>query len=301
MPIDEVKKVLVLGAGTMGSQISLLSAWRGYQVALYDISAEALQMAPIRQRMWAKRAKDMGRLDIGDVEAVLARITYTSDAAKAAQNADLISESVAEKVEVKREVHAKFEKLCPPHCIQTTNTSSLLASAIDPALQHPEKFAAMHYHSGMVALVDIMRGNKTNNRTVDVLKRWLRSTGMVPMVMKKEKAGYLYNSLLGAHLRTALSLVAGGYADPQDVDRAWMLVTGQGAGPFGSMDGVGLDIVRDAGENLFGAELPFSREQLIALVQPYIEKGQLGMKTGKGFYTWPEPEFTKPEFLQGKD
>lgn len=121
------------------------------------------------------------------------------------------------------------------------------------------------------------------------------------MVMKKEKAGYLYNSLLGAHLRTALSLVAGGYADPQDVDRAWMLVTGQAAGPFGSMDAVGLDVVKDAGENLFDAELPFSREQLVALIQPYVDRGELGMKTGKGFYSWPEPEFSKPEFLQGKD
>jgi len=301
MPIDEIKKVLVLGAGTMGSQISLISAARGYQVALYDISADALQMAPIRQRMWVQRAKEMGRLDIGDIETVLSRITYTPDPAKAAQNADLVSESVAEKVEVKRETHAMFEKLCPTHCILTTNTSSLLPSAIDPALKRPGSFAAMHFHSGMVALIDIMKGNKTSERTVDVLKRWIRSIGMVPMVMKKEKAGYLYNSLLGAHLRTALSLVAGGYAEPQDVDRAWMLVTGQGAGPFGSMDAVGLDVVRDASENLFGAELPFTREQLIALVQPYIEKGQLGMKTGKGFYSWPEPEFTKPEFLQGKE
>jgi len=301
MPIDEVKKVLVLGAGTMGCQIALIGARAGYEVALYDISAEALQMAPMRQRMWIQRAKEMGRADFGDPDPILARITYTSDAVKAARDADLVSESVAEKLEVKRQVHAMFEKLCPARCIQTTNTSSLLASAIDPALKHPEKFACMHYHSGMSPLVDVMRGSKTSDVTVEVLKRWVKSTGMVPMVMKKEKAGYLYNSLLGAHLRTALSLVAGGYADPQDVDRAWMLVTGQAAGPFGSMDAIGLDVVRDAGVNLFDGELSLSAEQLMAVVQAHTAKGELGMKTGKGFYTWPDVEFRKPEFLQGKD
>ncbi|MDP2919058.1 MAG: 3-hydroxyacyl-CoA dehydrogenase NAD-binding domain-containing protein [Dehalococcoidia bacterium] len=301
MPVEGIKKVLVLGAGTMGLQISLVSAYRGYEVALYDISEQALQAAPSRQRMWAERAKQMGRADLGDVGKLIAGITCTTDPQKAAQNADLVSESVAEKVEVKREVHALFEKLCPPACVLTTNTSSLLASAIDPALKHPEKFAAMHFHSGLSLLVDIMRGNKTNDHTVEVLKKYIRSIGMVPMVMKKEKGGYLYNTLLGSHLKAALSLVIGGYADPQDVDRAWMLVTGQAFGPFAAMDGIGLNIVRDAGENLFGAEVAFTPEQLASFIEPFLERGELGMKTGKGFYTYPEPAFQKPDFLQGKE
>jgi len=301
MPIDEVKKVLVLGAGTMGTQISFVSAVAGYDVALYDVSEQAVQMAPVRQRMWAERVKQMGRADFGDVEKIIGRITYTADAEKAAKNADLVSESVFENVETKQKEHSRFEKLCPSTCILTTNTSSLLASSIDPVLEHPEKFAAMHFHSGLSLLVDIMRGNKTSDRTVDVLKRWIRSIGLVPMVMKKERAGYLYNTMLGSHLKTALSLVIGGYAEPQDVDRAWMLVTGQTHGPFAAMDGVGLDIVRDAGTGLFGAEENITIEQVLGLLKPYLDKGQLGMKTGKGFYTWPEPEFMKPEFLKGNE
>jgi 3-hydroxybutyryl-CoA dehydrogenase len=301
MPIDEVKKVLVLGAGTMGTQISFVSAVAGYEVALYDISEQAAQMAPVRQRMWAARVQQMGRANFGDVEKIIGRITYTSDAEKAAKNADLVSESVFENVETKQKEHARFEKLCPSTCILTTNTSSLLASAIDPALKHPDKFAAMHFHSGLSLLVDIMRGNKTSDRTVDVLTRWIRSIGLVPMVMKKEKAGYLYNTMLGSHLKTALSLVIGGYAEPQDVDRAWMLVTGQTHGPFAAMDAIGLDIVRDAGIGLFGAEVDITDEQVLALIQPLIDKGKLGMKTGSGFYSYPEPLFLKPDFLQGKE
>jgi 3-hydroxyacyl-CoA dehydrogenase len=298
VPIDEVKKVLVLGAGTMGCQISFVSAYRGYDVALYDISEQVIKAAPGRQRMLAERAQQTGRADI---DQVITRITYTTDAAKAARNADLVSESVFENVAVKQKEHARFEKLCPSHCILTTNTSSLLASAIDPVLKHPERFAAMHFHSGLSLLVDIMRGSRTSDRTVDILRRWIRSIGLVPMVMKKEKAGYLYNSMLGTHLKTALSLVIGGYAEPQDVDRAWMLVTGQTHGPFAVMDGIGLDITRDAGLGLFSAEVPITEEQVVKLLSKYLDKGELGAKTGKGFYNYPEPEFMKPDFLQGKD
>lgn len=300
MPIAEVKKVLVLGAGTMGLQISMVSAWKGYTVALYDVSPQALQAAPQRQRMWAERVRQMGRGDLGDIDQVIARIAYTGDTALAAKDTDLVSESVPEDYEVKRRTHVQFERLVPETCIVTTNTSSLLPSKIDPALKRPDRFAAMHFHSGLSGLVDIMRGNKTTDHTVDVLYRWIRSIGLVPMIMKREKGGYLYNTLLGAHLKSALSLVIGGYAEPADVDRAWMLVTGQTHGPFAAMDGVGLDIVRDAGLSLFGQEIEITPEQVLALLKPHLDKGELGAKTGKGFYAYPNPEFMRPGFLTGE-
>ena len=300
--MDEVKKVCVLGAGTMGSRISLMSAVRGgYEVSVYDISEEALQNCPQRQKQMGAMMISAGTVSQEELDVGMARINYTADPAEASENADILSESVAELVEAKRQTHSRFDKLCPPHTIMTTNTSSLLVSDIEDAVLRGDKFAAMHFHGGWGSLVDIMRGPRTSDETVEFLKRFTRSIGEVPMVMKKEKGGYLYNTILGGILHAALSLAAGGYADPQDIDRAYMLVTKQRYGPFGMMDSIGLNIVFEGGPNLFRDDTEVTQEQLMACVLSHVERGELGMKTGKGFYTYPNPAFQQPNFLTGDD
>ncbi len=300
MPIDEVKKVCVVGAGTMGCRISLMCAVRGYETTVYDVSEEAVQRAPARQKEMAERMVTLGGIKQDEVDSGLTRITFTTDPEKAAANTDLLSESVFEVTELKREVHAQFDKLCPPHTILTTNTSSLLVSDIEDVVSRGDKFAAMHFHGGLGSLVDIMRGPRTSDETVDILKRFTRSLGEVPMVMKKEKGGYLYNTLLGGLLRAAWELVVGGYAEPQDVDRAYMLVTRNPVGPFGIMDAIGLNVIADAGSATRSQAEEFFPEQHGEFIRPYIERGELGIKTGKGFYTYPNPAYQQPEFLKGK-
>lgn len=300
MPIDEVKKVCVVGAGTMGSRISLQCAIHGYEVTVYDVSEEVLQRAPARQKEIAERIVTMGALSRDEVDGGLTRVTFTADPKEAAANADLLSESVFERVPLKREIHAQFDELCPPGTILTTNTSSLLVSDIEDAVRRGDKFAAMHFH-GIGSLVDIMRGPRTSDETVAILKRFVRSVGEVPMVMKKEKGGYLYNSMLGGLLRAAWELVAGGYAEPQDVDRAYMLVTRNPVGPFGMMDGIGLNVIADAGSAARSQGGDMLPQETGELLRPYIERGDLGMKTGKGFYTYPNPAYQQPDFLSGGD
>lgn len=299
MPIDEVKKVCVVGAGTMGCRISLQCAIRGYETTIYDVSEEAVQRAPARQKEMAERIVSLGGLRQEEVDSGLTRITFTTDPKKAAEKADLLSESVFEVTELKREVHAQFDKLCPPQTILTTNTSSLLVSDIEDAVSRGDKFAAMHFH-GIGSLVDIMRGPRTSDETVDILKRFARSLGEVPMVMKKEKGGYLHNTMLGGLLGAAWELVIGGYASPQDVDRAYMLVTRNPIGPFGMMDAIGLNVIADAGSATRSQVEEFPPEQRGEFIRPYIERGELGIKTGKGFYTYPNPAYQQPEFLTGK-
>ena len=300
MPIDGVKKVCVVGAGTMGSRISLQCAVHGYETVVYDVSKEALQRAPARQKEMAERMVTLQGLSPGEVDASLARITFTLDPEKAAANADLLSESVFEVVELKRKVHAQFDQLCPAHTILTTNTSSLLVSDIEDAVHRGDKFAAMHFH-GIASLVDIMGGPRTSPETVDILKRFARSLGEVPMVMKKEKGGYLYNTLLGGLLRAAWELVVGGYAEPKEVDRAYMLVTKNPVGPFGMMDAIGLNVIADAGGATRAQVEEFTPQQSGEFLRPYIEKGELGIKTGKGFYKYPNPAYQQPDFLTGKE
>jgi len=300
MPIPEISKVCVLGAGTMGLQIALLCTSHGYKATIYDISEEALKKAPAFLNMISEAFIQNGVMKREDTEESLNRISFTQNPEEAARGANLLSESVAEIVEVKREIHARFDKLLPAHAIQTTNTSSLLVSDIEDVVERGEKFSSLHFHSGMGSLVDIMRGPRTSDKTVDILRRFTRSIGEVPMVMKKEKAGYLYNSMLISIINTALYLVINGYANPEDIDRAYMLVTKQTSGPFGWIDGVGINVAYD----ICGKEADnssFTPEQGRKFLQPHIDKGELGIKTGKGFYTYPNPVYQQPDFLTGKD
>jgi 3-hydroxyacyl-CoA dehydrogenase len=286
----------------MGGRISLMSAVRGgYEVTVYDISEEALQNCPDRQRQMGAMMIAAGVLGQAALDAGMALISYTTNPTEAAEDADILSESIAELVEAKRQTHAQFDKLCPPRTIMTTNTSSLLVSDIEGVVSRGDKFAAMHFHGVLGSLVDIMRGPRTSDETVEFLIRFARSIGEVPMVMKKEKGGYLFNTMLGGLLRTALILAAGGYGEPHDIDRAYMLVTGQSAGPFAMMDGVGLNIVLEAGQSLTRDDTEVTQEQMMAFILPYVERGELGMKTGKGFYTYPNPAFQQPDFLTGED
>jgi len=300
MPIEEIKKVCVIGGGTMGLQISLVSAIHGYQVAVYDVSPDVIKNAPERHRQM------LDTVTLGDEankisgEEALALLTYTTDSAEAAEGADITSESVPEQIFIKKETHAQFEKLCGPGTILTTNTSSLRVSDIEPALDHPEKFVAMHFHSGLSPLVDIMKGTKASDSTVEVVYRFVKSIGLVPIIMKKEWGGYVYNTMLIMWYLGGLLTVSNGVATPEEVDRSWMLVTGSNHGPFGSMDHVGLDVVYGAGEkNDRGTSLFSVFGNVTDVLKPYVERGELGVKTGKGIYTYPDPAFTQPGFLTG--
>jgi len=300
MKVEGINKVCVLGAGTMGLQISLMSARAGYEVIVFDAAEDALKQAPLRHKQIAQWIEQSGRFKFPNLHDILSLISYTSSPTKAAQYIDFLSESVPEQLELKRKIHSQFESLCPAHTIMTTNTSSLLVSDIDVVLNRPEQFAAMHFHSGMAPLVDIMRGRKTSEKTVKTIQKFVRSIGMVPMIMKKEKAGYLHNSILIAQLNAALSLAANGYGEPYDIDRAWMLVTGQPSGPFAAMDSIGINVIYDMAKSASEAEFP-DKNKMAAFLQSYIDRGELGVKTGKGFYTYPNPAFSKPEFLDVKD
>lgn len=302
MPIKEIDKICVIGAGTMGLQISLISAVHGYKVSLYDVSPEVINKAPLVHRTLG------GTMRLGDdnadkinLEKALKLITYTNDPVKAAKGAGITSESVPEQISLKKQVHAQFEKLCSPNTILTTNTSTLKVSDIEPALIHPGKFVAMHFHSGLSPLVDIMKGAKASDETIDIAKRFIQSIGLVPQVMRKEWGGYVFNTVLAMWYFGGLITVANEVATPEEVDRAWMLVTGQQMGPFASMDAVGLDVVFSAGgEGSQGTSPLAIFANVTNVVKPYVERGELGVKTGKGFYNYPNPTFQQPDFLTGK-
>ncbi|MBW2176724.1 MAG: hypothetical protein JRH03_07215 [Deltaproteobacteria bacterium] len=303
MPIDEVKKVCFVGAGTMGCYNSMISALSDYSVALYDISEEALEQVFERQTNWGEVLVESGIADHKRVQAASAAIIRTTDPEKAARDADFLSESVFERLDVKRRTHQQFDALLPPHAIMTTNTSTLLLSKIESAVKRGDKFAAMHFHQP-TPLVDIVPGPRTSPRTMDIIRRFVQSQGQTYVELKKEREGYLHNTMFGALLGTAQALAALVGADFKEIDRSWMLNQNDTIGPFGMLDGVGLNLVKDVlAESVNREKSPSSPEIVAALaayLQPYLDRDNLGMKTGRGFYAYPLPEFQKPEFLANR-
>lgn len=302
MDIEQIRTVFVIGSGTMGQQIGLQCAMHGYEVLLYDIAQGALQDAEAQIKAYAAGLVSQNRLVIPEAEATLARIRYTFNPLDAAE-ADLVSESVPEDPALKASVFAQFHQICQPHAIFTTNTSTLIPSMFAAATGRPGQFAALHFHSYVwdSNVVDIMPHPGTTPETVAVLQAFAKRIGQIAILLQKENYQYVFNAMLGALNTAALKLAVDGVAVVEDIDRAWMGVMKTGIGPFGIMDLVGLKTVWDITQ--YWATVT-GDEQLHAnadFLKPYVEQEWLGIKSGRGFYTYPDPTYARPDFLSIDD
>lgn len=302
MQAEEIRHVFVVGAGTMGQQIALQCAMHGCDVTVHDISADALQTARARIAEYATQLVGRQRLTEAASGAALARVRFDTRP-EAAADADLLSESVPEDPDLKARVFAQFNSICPPRTIFTTDTSTLLPSMYASATGRPAQFAAFHFHTYVwdSNLVDVMPHPGTSPEVVELLRKFARRIGQVPLVLKKESPGYVMNAILGVINDKAFRLVQDGVASVEDVDRAVMIVMRQASGPFGSLDVVGLDTVwhiMQSNARISGdAEAQAAADRFKA---QYIDKGWLGVKSGKGFYTYPNPAYAAPGFLTGE-
>ena len=299
MTADEIRRVLVVGAGTMGGQIALQCALHGLDVALYDLSAEALAVGMARVRGYVSHLAAHGRA----TAAVLDRIHPTTDLAAAAATADLVSESVPEDPALKGRVLAELNALCPPRTIFTTNTSTLLPSMFAAATGRPARFCALHFHLPVwdANVVDVMAHPGTDPAVVATVTAFARRIGQIPIVLGREQSGYVFNTMLNALLGAALELAAGGVASVADVDRAWMGIMQTPVGPFGIMDAIGLDTVWKITDYWAGVSGSPKLRANADFVKGYLDEGRLGHKTGGGFYDYPEPAYRRPSFLPGEE
>jgi 3-hydroxybutyryl-CoA dehydrogenase len=302
MKIEDIRNVLIIGAGNMGQQIGFQCAVSGYDVMFYDSKSGALEKAKDRTGKLAKTYMAAGRLTVESAEASLKRIRVSYDAEEAGKNSDFVSESVPEDPALKGRVFAKFNKICPPHAVFTTNTSSLVPSMFAEATGRPEKFAAFHFHDVRISnVVDIMPHPGTSEETVGIIKSFAHRIGQVPIMLKKENYGYVFNAMLMELLSAAQTLAANNVADVEDIDRSWMGVMHTISGPFGIMDSIGIDTAWKVTD--YWADKTRDPQALAnaAFLKQYVDKGFLGVKSGKGFYTYPDPGFLKPGFIEGKN
>jgi 3-hydroxybutyryl-CoA dehydrogenase len=297
MPIDEIKTVCYVGAGTMGCYNAIAAAISGYSVVLYDVDDTMLEQVPQKHREMAAFLVGGGYCSQEEIPAALERVKVTPDLVEATRDADLVSESVFERLDVKRDIHRRLDEVCPAKTILTTNASILQVSDIEDVVARGDRFAALHSHLGS-PLVDIVAGPRTDPAVIEILERYVESISGVPLVLKKEHPGYVLNAMLGSLLRAALALVVTGAASREDVDRAWMQERGAPMGPFGMMDLFGLDLILDtwlhrAGDTVQRAFKP----AVLKLLQPMVDSGETGMKAGKGFYDYPEPRYQQTGFI----
>jgi 3-hydroxybutyryl-CoA dehydrogenase len=285
MKAEDIKKVLIAGAGTMGQSIGLSCAAHGYAVVLYDVKDEMLTKAKESMAKKIDKMAGAGALTKEAAEAMKARITATMDLAAAAAEADIVSESIPEDPAMKGEFFGKLNGVCPERTIFTTNTSSLVPSMFADKTGRPDRFLAFHFHPGF-KLVDVMGHPGTSPDAVETVRRFAGLIGHSPIVLKQEKAGYLFNSLLNPWLLAAINLVSRDIASPEDVDRSWKEMTAMPLGPFALMDFVGLETVwriTDFWARKRGDE---NAQKSAELLKQYVDRGELGMKSGKGFFDY---------------
>lgn len=298
MKAEDIRRILIIGAGTMGQQIATQFALYDCDIVVYDIKEEFLEKARTGIRKMARGVASYQGIAPEKVESILERITFTTVPEDAARDIDLISESVPEDPELKGKIFSRFNKLCPPDAIFTTNTSTLLPSIFAEATGRPDRFLALHFHDVRTStIVDIMPHPATSPETVEIVQAFAERTGLNVILMKKENYGYVFNFLLMAFFQQAQTLVSKGIATPDDVDRAWMGVTMSPMGPFAMMDSVGLDTVWKITDLWAKWTNNRGSQKNADFLKQYVDRGELGQKTRKGFYNYPNPAFAQPGFV----
>lgn len=283
--MTDIRKVTVLGAGVLGSQIAFQTAFKGFDVTSYDIDDKALDAARGRfAGLVDTYRQDVPGADDGSAAATLDRLTLTSDLDAAVADADLVIEAIPEILSLKQDTYRRIGAVAPERTIFATNSSTLLPSDLAEATGRPDRFLALHFANRVWRFntAEVMGTEETDPAVFRTVVEFATEIGMVPIELHKEKSGYVLNSLLVPFLNAAAALAAGGYAEPADVDKTWKIATGAPMGPFQIFDIIGLTTPY----NIMAHGDEAAQKLAVWLKENYIDKGKLGVASGEGFYRY---------------
>jgi len=281
----EIRKVGVVGLGTMGAGIAQVSVQAGFETIGREVSAELGEKARERVAHFLGRAVDKERMTADERDAALARLTTTRELADFG-DCDLVIEAVLEELPLKRETFAELDRVTRPEAILATNTSALSVSEIADAVERPERVVGMHFFNPapLLPLVEVVRAQKSSDEAVQAAYDWAERAGKQP-VRCNDTPGFIVNRILIPLLNDCVRVLDEARVSPEDVDRAMRFGVNWPIGPCALIDLIGIDVHVHASEALHGAlgeERMAPPERLLEMQR----EGNLGRKTGQGFFTY---------------
>ncbi|MHA1471984.1 MAG: 3-hydroxyacyl-CoA dehydrogenase family protein [Promethearchaeota archaeon] len=268
---EDIKVVSLIGVGYLGKQIADKTSLKNYTLRLYDINAEELEKF---SELLRKEKKTEGE------------VTSHNSIEDAIRDADLIIEAAPENLELKKELFKIIGKAAQPNAIIATNSSSIPVSKLEDVVDQKDKLLNIHFYNLFtMPMADIMRGTKTSDDTFERGKKWLESIDITPLIVKKECYGFVFNRVWRAIKKEVLKIWAGGYADLEEIDKAWRIFMGAGVAPFEFMDQIGLDVIYDI-EMSYYKKSGWEDDKPPQALKDLVDEDNLGKKTGKGFYTY---------------
>ena len=280
-----MKKIVVIGGGTMGLDIAQAFAKKGYDVVVRDINDAIIQASEARLNKGLDKLVSKGKLDEAGKKAITDKMTFTTDL-NAAADADLVVEAAIEKLEIKKSIFADLDKICKPETILATNTSSISITAIAAATQRPDKFIGMHFFNPatVMKLVEVIRGAKTSDETYKTIHDLSVEIGKEPVEVN-EAPGFVVNKILIPMINEACDLLYTGVATAEGIDTAMKLGANHPMGPLALGDLVGLDVCLAIMDTLYN-ETHDPKYRASLLMRKMVRAGHLGRKTGKGFFDY---------------
>jgi 3-hydroxybutyryl-CoA dehydrogenase len=281
-------KVAVIGSGLMGAGIAQVAATAGHQVVLRDVTDQALERGVAGIRTSLDRFAAKGKLSAEDAAGALERITTTADL-EAAADADIVVEAVFETIEIKHEVFRELDRICRDGAVLATNTSAIPVTQIASVTQRPESVVGTHFFSPvpMMGLCELVRGYKTSDDTLAAARAFAEGVGKTCVVVNRDVAGFVTTRLICALAMEAVRLVENGVATAEDIDTACRLGFGHAMGPLATTDLTGVDILRNAALNIY-ADTQDEKFYPPETLSRMVSAGDLGRKSGQGFYTYDE-------------
>lgn len=281
-----INKIGVLGAGSMGGGIAHLAAAKGFEVVLCDVEQRFVDGAVKRIGSFMDKSVEKQKMTVDEKEAVLNRITTTTDMQDFA-TVDLVIEAIFEDMAIKKSAFERLDKICRPEVVLATNTSSMSITTIASATSRPDKVAGMHFFNPplIMRLVEVIRGYYTSDETLQLLSEVSEAMGKTPVEVKKDTPGFIVNRIMMPQFLEAIRIVEEGIATPEDVDKAVTLGLNYPMGPFTLMDFTGVEISVHVADYFFNEtkDMKWNPPQAIKAL---VRAGRLGKKTGAGWYDY---------------